>query len=383
MSDLSAIQLPTRRSIVRYLRSKGWQTKTSSSGKITKAYLSGDTDEDFELFFTSSESTRERVSEITTALRTISQLYEMSVDMAAKAASAVAFDLVFSRIPDEYVRNDSIELRLASTYIKGMRELLTATATTELVRQPSFKRARREAVEYASTCRFGHTFQGSFGFVIESPVGLNEMPTIPVVPDNAPFERKVIERLVRGLQSFRQAVQTEDATAITSNPEGLSANMCDDLIGVVEDTELSKVAITIQLSPEWRSEVADLATASYSIERRYLDLLKEASSHLRRTEAPSTEKVIGRVIRLASEGDPSDLLADVSDREVVINWDSPEYGLVRVQAIVTPRAYLDAVEAHRTGRLISATGTLRRKGRAWVLSGADGSPLLLTPVDGS
>jgi hypothetical protein len=376
MTVSEATALPTRRSVLRYLTSRGRIAKSSKDGRRTKLTLPADDgDDELELFFTSTDDPRVSDSEISAALRTIAQLYDIPPAVAPEAVEALSFDLIVGRIPDEYVRGDSVELGLAADYITGMRTFLAASATTEIAGASSFKRLRKEAIEYSERCRFAHTFRGSFGFVIESPVGLNDDPSIPVVEEIVPFERKVVERILRGFRSFERAARSEDAGAIIGEPKGLSANMCDDIVGVVEDSDVSKIEISLQLSPEWRSSLVTDAKEVFSVERRYLDLLKEASSRLRMKEAASNETVVGRVVRLEAEGNPSDLLADVSDREVVVSWDSSDYGLIRVQAQLSPQGYLDAVEAHRQGALVALSGTLQRRGRSWSLTGPSNNPL--------
>jgi hypothetical protein len=371
MIDQQRYANPSRRSILRYLTARGWNAKRSRDGRFVTAVLSAqDPREQVELFFTDNTRPEVQSEEVAAAIRTISQLYELNLQDAARAVSALPFDMIVGRIPNEYVRNDSVELRLANRYIQSMRSFLASAATTEIVGQTFFRRTRKEAVDYAGRCRFAHTFSGSFGFVIESPVGLNDTPSLPLVDESKPFERKVVERIVRGLRSYRLAIAEEDSTRIASETHGFSANMCDDVIGVIEDTDLSKIDLSIQFSPEWKSELATEAeTNQFAIERRYVDLLKDAATKLRQQETPQLETIVGRVVKLEAEGNPSDLFGDSSARDIVVSWDSPEYGLIRVQVPLTPQGYLDAVDAHKEGAFVSATGLLTRSGRSWSLTG--------------
>ena len=73
------------------------------------------------------------------------------------------------------VFDDTILLEVATGYITGIRSQLAATATTEIQPDPFFLRVKKEATQYADACRFGHTFRGSFGFTVESPIVPNEV----------------------------------------------------------------------------------------------------------------------------------------------------------------------------------------------------------------
>ena len=129
---------------------------------------------------------------------------------------------------------------------------------------------------YANACRFGHTFHGSFGFVIESPVGPNDSPQMPIVEEAVPFGRKVVRRIAQGLASLENAVAIDDPGPLLGG--GMSANMCDEVVGLIEDTGISKLEISVAFSPEWGSESGEPSHA-FRVERRYMDLLKEASSN--------------------------------------------------------------------------------------------------------
>jgi hypothetical protein len=250
-----------------------------------------------------------------------------------------------------------------------MRGFLAAAATTEMSGELSFKRTLKDAMVYANHCRFGHTYQGSFGFVIESPVGMNDAPQMPIVDEQVPIGRKIVRRIVRGLRSFGDAIAQDDASPIVNAHNGMSANMCDEVIGIIEDTGISKLEMTIALSPEWGGEI-DPVTQPFRIEKRYVDLLKDASSRLRKAELPKNETIIGRIVRLETDGNPSDLFDDHAGREISVSWDSAEYGHIRVMVALDPESYLTAVEAHKSGQLFSVTGTLKRQGRTWVLTQA-------------
>jgi hypothetical protein len=360
--------LISRGSVIRYLRDLGWQRQVSRDGRVVRLALAEQEGSDpVNLFFSLVPAPEIERSEVAAAIETLSQLYEQAPMELARKLSALPYDLIFGRIPNEYVKHESVELRLATSYMSSMKGFLAASATTELSGgQKTFKRTRKEALEYAGRCRFGHTYRGSFGFLIESPVGLNDEPVIDSVAADVPFERKVMQRIVRGLLSYNDAVAEEDPSSIAVTAGGMSANMCDEIVGVLEDTGVSKIDLSVQLSPEWKSHDVVSGNA-FVIEAKYVDLLKDAADRMRKSEPPHEAVVVGRVVRLEAEGDPSDLVSDRSNRDITISWDSPDYGLARVQVALPPEEYLEAVRAHSAGAVLSVTGTLKRQGRSWTL----------------
>jgi hypothetical protein len=117
--------------------------------------------------------------QVARVIDSLATLEDRSEEEVARSIREVAFDVVRSRIPDAQVVSDAIRLELARGFVAGIRSVLAAAATTELHRSPFFLRLRKEAIEYADGCRFGHTFRGSFGFTVESPLQRNIQNSLP------------------------------------------------------------------------------------------------------------------------------------------------------------------------------------------------------------
>ncbi|MBY2914669.1 hypothetical protein [Rhizobium leguminosarum] len=352
------------RLLFRYLANNGWKVDPAKNS-IRRAWLPEDGEnESVEIFI--SESSRQN-RDVFFAINTLSQLYDEPSDHLISDIRSLAYDVITSKIPSEYVRNDSIELRIASQYIEKMKVFLASSATTEISGERAYKRVLKEAVEYSEKCRFGHTFKGSFGFQIESPVGLNDEPTMLGVDQVVPFERRVIERVANGLSSFETAVKESDAGIIVAQADGFSSNMCDAIIDIIEDIEVSKIEVAIAFSPEWRS-AKSAAKKEYTIEYAHLDLLREASKAMRVEEKPRDAHVVGRIKKLQADGNPADLAEENAKRQIEVSWINEENQLLNVQLLLSPEAYLAAVDAHKNGKIVSATGTLERKGRSWRLT---------------
>lgn len=324
---------------------------------------------DVELVIPREQTASDFLRRMEGAIRTLSDLEGRNPEEVISDVRMIGYDVVRSRIPNAMVYDDSIQLEIAANYITGVRSLLTATATTEIQPSSYFLRVRKEASEYADRCRFAHTFRGSFGFTIESPVVPNDEPTLPQVEQPAPFERRVIERFARGVRSVCSAVATNDTSALVANAStGFSANACEQFAKLVEDTSPGGLMFTFAFSPEWRADTELTQTREFSVGIPHIEVAREAAKALRGQFTPRPERVFGRVVRLESEGDPSDLLNPTGGREIAIQWSSEDLGDIQVRVSLDATAYLRAIEAHSTGRPVMVSGTLERKGRLYVLS---------------
>lgn len=361
--DVSQFALEPRL-VARYLTNQGWKLEHLRSN-LRRLWLPEEgVGTPLEIFLNFDSKSGQR--DLAFALTTISQYYEKSTEALAREIRALAYDIITSKIPDDYVRNDSIELRIASEYIERMKAFLAASATTELNGERFYRRARKEALDYSERCRFGHTFRGSFGFHIESPVGLNDAPTFNDVDEEIPFERRVVERISRGLSALSQASVQGDPNVIIADEQGFSSNMCEAIIDIIEDIGISKIDVEITFSPEWRPRITHLAN-KFSIQFQHLDILKDAAKALRVDDLPRPAQVFGRIKRLETEGNPADLIEDKSHREIEVSWVNEDNQLIHVKIALPPKEYLAAVEAHKNGHAVSSTGLLSKVGRNWRL----------------
>ncbi|ATE65439.1 hypothetical protein [Rhizorhabdus dicambivorans] len=310
--------------------------------------------------------------EIERAVRILAEVEERTPAEVAASIRAIGFDVIRSRIPDGAVLDDTIRLEVARNYVLGIRQLLAATATTELHPEPFFLRVRKEASEYADRCRFGHTFKGSFGFTIESPLEPNLEPTFDGI-QRGPFERRVVERFAKGIAAVCQAATKDDpAWIVESAKAGFGANACELLAAMIEETSYTALTFEFSLSPEWVTELPPEDQTPFVVGPRHVEISRAAAKALRTRAAPRDETVFGRVVKLATQADPSDLLDVMGEREIAVLWSSESLGDITVRLSLDPEAYLLAVEAHATGRPIRVSGSLEQRGRQWLLSSPTG-----------
>jgi hypothetical protein len=281
----------------------------------------------------------------------------------------MGFDVVRSRVPDELVIEDTIHLDLAVNYTANIKKLLAASATTELSPDVYFFRVKKEGSQYAERCRFGHTFKGSFGFTIESPVPANEEPVFPSMEQMPPFERRVVQRIARGINVIQEAVHAEDPAIVARSFEtGFSANMCEEFANLIEQTAHTGMAFGFVFSPEWWApEFGELWVGP-----QHVEMSRVAAKTMREQTLIQPTEITGRIIRLQNEADPQDLLDQTHEREIVIYWKSDDFGDMNVRLSLAPPEYLAAVEAHLHGRIAHAKGRLERRGRfLWLVDITD------------
>lgn len=365
--DIEAIKALSLQSVKRYMRFTGWSRSQRLGGGLELYVLRDGDQPPVEVVLPEAQSP-DAVRRVSFALRSLSQLHGLTIPELVASVQSLGFDIIKPKLPDHIVRNDSIALEVAADFILKMKRMMEISATAELGGERYFGRVRKEAQDYAQRCRFGHTFRGSFGFVIESPVQQNDEPTMDGVDQEPPFERKVVQRIARGLKAVVAARAADDPSLLVQDyGSGLNANMAEELADVIEITGGATVSFGLSLSLEWRSPPDLQPQSQVEVGPGCIDVMREAARRLRQQEIDRNRVISGRITKLKSEDDPSDFLQPGGGREVVVKWRSPDLGDLNVKVLLPPQEYLEAVEAHKAGRAVSVRGLLDKVGRSWEL----------------
>ncbi|MFN3774136.1 hypothetical protein [Sphingomonas parapaucimobilis] len=305
------------------------------------------------------------------AVHTLAEIESKPIHSLVVDIRSAGLDIIKSAIPDMYVQQASLPLHRARGLVNGIRRVFVATATTELDPQPFFSRPKKEAIDFADGCRFGHTFHGSFGFVLESPLDPLRQPALEGIPP-APFERRVVERFTRGLQIISKAVSVDNPQIIADSAGvAFGANACDHFARMIDETSPEQLMLEVCFSSDLRVSTGLNSTDQFFVDHRHSAIARAAAAILRESPAASRETVFGMVVRLASHMDPTDLFDVLGEREIVVQWFSQKYGTIHVHASLSPQAYLDAVDAHRMGQPVQIVGILERRKNRWSLQGIE------------
>jgi hypothetical protein len=166
--------------------------------------------------------------------------------------------------------------------------LVAYSAAAEVTPLPFFTKPSPRGVKHAYNCRFGHTFEGSFGFTIESPLAPVVQATLLTEAAPPPFERRVVERVYGGLARVEQAVRDRSIEPLLKGYDvGLNANMCDALLNMRDHVPDLSVEYGVDWSPKV-PEPMDLKPRSERIGPEADEYVQEAAKQLRATEPQGT-----------------------------------------------------------------------------------------------
>lgn len=278
------------------------------------------------------------------------------------------FDRDVLRIRLRQAFGKGLPFDMASRFMQTIRDLLSYAACAEENPKPYFAKATGIGRQFAENCLFGHTFHGSFGFTVESP-------SVPAASqsddaDSPPFERRVMQRIYRGLSSIRDAVLSGSPEILIRDYErGFNANLCEVMLDATRQTADSQIEYSIAWSPEWPVAEDVRAPRPVRIELRAQQYLETAARELRKIRESAETKIGGKIVQLRSEGgalEEDDDESDGQERTITVVWDDPGRRL-RIRVSLDPPDYAAACDAHKNGYQVEVRGRLEKIGKFWKL----------------
>jgi hypothetical protein len=349
--------------IERFMEDKGWSQREHPNHKI-KLYVGPENDngKPIELFLPNGTSFLDYSSRIEDTIKVLSIVHNIDPEKILEIITTVSHDVLLLRIPDTGLYNNSISLSYAFKNISALRKLFVFSASSEKRSLPFFDRPLSIGEAHADLCQFGHTFQGSFGLTINSPI-ISDYSQLNFFNqyEEIPFERRVLERIVRGLNLLDQSVLEDDGDILVNNFDiGLNSRMCESLMELSDKTEsILELFINwsekINLSDDLRNKTKwELNESTYKV----LEYAKEELSKIE----PFKETVVGKIVTLHASKSP---LSDENFKRHAIVEHEYEGKKINVKLELDKNGYQVAYDAHGKGLPIKVVGEIFRKGNNW------------------
>jgi hypothetical protein len=351
-----------------YLRTRGWREVEHKDLRYAVWDLSRE-GEDFQILLPLDRSFRDyvlRMSEVLTTLALVERRSQLEIlsDITTTLA-----DVIRIRSQQEGSKDGSLSLVGGVSLVENARDLLLAAACSTISKRAYFPTRKPDAaIHYVEKLRLGQTERGSFVVTIQSPVP----PTLQgslfaedYLPESAePFERRVAKTLMQAIAALREAAD-ESAASGDIRPFreavaiGVSANLCDALVGLQEGSGSEWLDIGISWAPARR--MSEHIQSCVRIPREVSPVLQEAA------------RVFKRVVPLEDfslRGFVTDLHREDSREGTITVSGVVEDRFRKVKVELDSSDYDRAITAHRERLPVSCEGDLVREGKGFVLKNA-------------
>lgn len=246
LNDISPIQLSS------YLEKKGWIKDGNIGSKAVVWHRAEDDNYDFEVIQPIDVSVRGFTQKLNEAITSISEFEKRNSHLVLDDILNFYADLVKIRVIHNDVESGSIPLDDGVLLIEKSKELLIASTLSTFKKKKYFSGSRPAgAQDFISKLRLGQTEIGSFIVNLISPVTVNSKTQEEA--DKTSLTRSVTTNLAKSLTSISSAIKqySEDQNIfhfeeVVAN--GVSANLCDALIGLSGSSKSRSFEINIKLA---------------------------------------------------------------------------------------------------------------------------------------
>ena len=353
-----------------FLSRKGWQRLNHPNTKLI--VFEGESlviEQAVTVVFPSDSTFTDYYSRLNDTLRLLSKHLNIPFSKVIDCISHWNRDVMRIRIQAEVDEDQLLPFSNAADIINKYKDFVAFAACTEAEPKRFYGRVSKTGKEFADNCKFGHTFVGSFGITIESPIPLDPQLPLPGFPVSRPFHRAVTERIATGYINLNDAVLKEDPSIIVKNHRnGFSGNMCEILTNVYDSTDGREVNHSII----WASELTPperLENPTVRMTEKSYEILKSAAADLQKVDEPEEDKtVIGIITQLKSKVPPVETIEFTgATRTIVINWEIEKQTPINIHIQIPLDEYRKACDAHKNGRKIKVIGKPEKHGKYWYL----------------
>ncbi|MCI5165526.1 MAG: hypothetical protein D3903_05390 [Candidatus Electrothrix sp. GM3_4] len=358
-----------------FLSKLGWK-KIASNRSSIMIYLEPNEEEPFEIYLP-TKKIQEYDKKINDALNVLSIVLEKPYQLIINKINGIDNDLHNYRINKE---NNAIKVALIQSLLNANKTMLVKASklaynkhiyeNLSSTEKKSRKGPRDASNDYFMSCNFLHTWKGSFGMTIETPIKTEQNSHQLTLFDNIiekTFERETTNLILKGFELINGAVERKTYNYILDEVETpddfLFFSSFPDLLGNIESNIIEysvDVSPLIPVTSEVKTNIkTKLSEKSINYIYDAVEDLKTPSKELDVTIIGFPEKIYASKQSIISNNNNNENL------KVTVKGISREIETTSLTMFLTIDDYQKAINAHREARDVRVTCKVRKKTRGW------------------
>lgn len=210
-------------------------------------------------------------------------------------------DIIKIRVVHNDVESGTIPLNDGVLLIEKAKELLLSVAKSTFSKRKYFSgdKLSEELSDVIDSMRLGQTEYGSYVVNIISPIGGQENEQEELIKGSV--ARAVSDALAKSLNAIDESVEEYKRTQNISSfdaavEKGVSANLCDALVGLSGESHARDVHITLSLSKA--EEVIGDLKLTHTFKTNNIPYLETASDYYKERYVLNNQTVSGLIVKL-------------------------------------------------------------------------------------
>ncbi len=353
-----------------YLASQGWREDGVIGESAAVWHRTEDESYDFEIILPLKDNLKDYVQRSYDLINVLAKFENRSLRDVVDDLINFHSDVIKIRVVHDDVENGSIPLNDGVLLIEKAKELLISVTKSTFNKRRHFTGgASKEIMDFVETFRLGQTEVGSY--IVNLIMPIDRLPAEQGDMIEGSLTRSVTNTLARSLTAIENSMVSyresqSDQSFESAIEQGVSANLCDALVGLTGENQSRNVNISILLSRA-DSQYQDIQL-QHSFDSGDVEYLKRASDYYKEKYTIHNYTVYGFVTGLKHEENAEfgivTVVNMVSGREKHINFELPS------------NEYWQAHQAHGENNVIQCTGDLHVSPRSATLINVSGFSVL-------
>ena len=273
--------------VVTYLKSNGWQQEIIDNDRVSVFIQRIDSGKELVIELPLKPEFRDfsrRMSEVIKTLEDAEQRSQLEIFTDIRTSWA---DVIRLRVHHPNLVDGSIPLEDSIRIQEYALNMILSAASSTIKPQTYFQEKMAKAVDYTRQLRIGQTEESNaYILTIISPLSIDKTHSngeiSPILPE--PFERQVLKQLVSALETSRIAAENVASTGsldafIGTEQNGISANFCEAMVGINENSGNSGVEIALSWSP--LLAMLDNVPDKVILPANYMPIIKQIGENFR------------------------------------------------------------------------------------------------------
>ena len=357
-----------------YLRHTGW-VRADVPREDIALFQKKSKDREFETILPLSKDLGDYLPRIHEVIEAIALAEARPYDQVLTDLFLPPADILRFRLMERATQGGTIPLMESVDLLENAKKAIF-TAACDLIQPERYHRrlSLKGAQQLIDQCHLGQTEHGSFVLSIICPflnsTSADAPETLgyfhPAADLQASFTRRVTRRLMWSLHTIKVAIDRGEHERILAMDatEVISANLLESLLDL--NTKENR---EVEISASWSGfagPAPDLP-GSVKFSSDYVPVMEQLIGQLRPSDIESSNEFVGQISQTKADPDPHTRQGG----EIVLNYlagDAEKATKARV--LLSRDDYNQALEAHKHGKTVKVTGTMRQQGRTRVVEEA-------------
>ncbi|MCB9500582.1 MAG: hypothetical protein H6696_01485 [Deferribacteres bacterium] len=364
-----------------YLIKKGW-TKVETNRESIDIYIEPHVDIPFEIILPNRKFESGYDLNINDAIRILSEIENRPVEKMIETIKKIDHDFYDFRIKTN--QQDSVSFDLLNELLNVNRHVFSQASQKEnrlvydrmdYTKKRNALSPRDAAKKYIKDCQFTHTWKGSFGITIETPLYLPSLGLIEDIPENT--SRRTTKRIIDGYILIENAVIANSSSFIIDNSENEADILVFERLPELQSSiRREEIEISVNFSPILKLDKKYIKIPRPHLNSKALRITEDAINQVKYTEQELDIDLVGfpKTIHASKE----DLLKDTegSNRRVIVEGVSRKINHVSLKMDLSLEDYKKAIRAQDEVRNIRLKCRVKKKSRGWEVVNVESFELL-------